>query len=203
MFFSVGDVITEHMDFRQQLFQYRSYTPIPFLVVMILFASPTILSITGGLLIVCAGELIRMWGVAIAGSETRTTGPVGGTYLITTGPFSYVRNPLYIGNILMYFGAGVMANTPLLALIALVYFFWQYSLIVSLEEEYLRKTFTEEFIEYCRTVPRFFPTMSRYTGGTHEQPVLDWKRGMISEKRTLQAIAILTLILFGFWLVRG
>lgn len=191
------------MDFRQRLFQYRSYTPIPFLVVMIMFASPSVLSITGGLMIVCAGEFIRMWGVAIAGSETRTTGPVGGTYLITKGPFSYVRNPLYIGNILMYFGAGVMANTPVLALIALVFFFWQYSLIVSLEEEYLRKTFTNEFIDYCRSVPRFFPTLSKYSGGGHEQPELDWKRGVVSEKRTLQAIAILTLVLVGFWYVRG
>ena len=170
---------------------------------MVLVATPTVFSLAGGLLIVATGELIRMWGVAIAGSETRTTGPVGGTYLITTGPFSYVRNPLYVGNILMYFGAGVMANTPILALIALIFFFWQYSLIVSLEEEYLRKTFTNEFIEYCRAVPRFFPTLSKYTGGRHEQPKLNWKRGMVSEKRSLQAIIILTLVLMIFWYVRG
>lgn len=187
------------MDFRQRLFQYRSYTPIPFLIAMLLFAAPTILSILAGLVIVLFGEFVRMWGVAIAGSETRTTGPVGGTFLITTGPFAYVRNPLYIGNILMYCGAGVMANTPVLTLVALVYFFWQYSLIVSLEEEYLRAVFTQEFAGYCRAVPRFVPTLSKYTGGTHTQPVFDWKRGLISEKRTLQAIAILTLVLLGIW----
>src|SRR5215831_1478475 len=98
------------MDIRQRLFQYRSYSPIPFLVVMIVFAHPTPLSLVTGGAMVLAGEFLRLWGVSIAGSETRTTGPVGGTFLITTGPFSYVRNPLYLGNMLMYIGAGVMAK---------------------------------------------------------------------------------------------
>ncbi len=170
---------------------------------MLIYSSPSALSIGSGLIIVCLGEILRTWGVAIAGSETRTTGPVGGTYLVTTGPFSYVRNPLYIGNILLYFGAGIMANTPVLALIALVYFFWQYSLIVSLEEEYLLKTFTKEFIDYCKAVPRFFPTPRKYTGGAHEQPPLQWKKGFVSEKRSYQAIFILTLVLFGVWFLKG
>ena len=202
MFFSGGEGIIIGMDFRQRLFQYRSYTPIPFLIAMLVFAVPTLASLSGGLIIVAAGEMIRVWGVSIAGSETRTTGPVGGTYLITKGPFAYVRNPLYLGNILIYFGAGIMANTPVLALIALIYFFWQYSLIVSLEEEYLITTFADEYRDYCRTVPRFFPTFSKYTTGVHEQPDLDWKRGVVSEKRTLQAIAILTLVLLSVWYVR-
>src|SRR5437867_6762129 len=97
------------MDIRQRLFQYRSYTPIPFLLVMMMFAHPTLTSLLTGFCFLCAGESLRLWGVAIAGSETRTTGPVGGTYLITTGPFSHVRNPLYVGNILIYLGLGVMS----------------------------------------------------------------------------------------------
>jgi protein-S-isoprenylcysteine O-methyltransferase Ste14 len=190
------------MDFRQRLFEYRSYTPIPFLLAMVVLAHPTLLSILGGFCIVASGELVRLWGVAIAGSETRTTGPVGGTYLITKGPFSYIRNPLYVGNILMYFGVGIMANAPALAFIALLYFVFQYSLIVSLEEEYLRKTFTNEFTQYCAVVPRFIPSFKKYDGGNHPQPDLDWKRGIISEKRSLQAIGILSLVLIVLWWVR-
>ena len=98
------------MDLRQRLFRYRSYTPIPFLVLMVLFAAPTATSLATGILVVGAGEFLRLWGVAIAGSETRTTGAVGGTYLITRGPFAYVRNPLYVGNMLLYVGIGVMSN---------------------------------------------------------------------------------------------
>jgi protein-S-isoprenylcysteine O-methyltransferase Ste14 len=193
------------MDFRQRLFQYRSYTPIPFLLVMIVFAHPTAISMLTGFLFVGVGEFLRLWGVAIAGSETRTTGPVGGTYLITKGPFAYVRNPLYLGNMLLYFGAGIMSNAlfPWLPLLALTYFVFQYSRIVSLEEEYLLKTFKEEFVKYCESTSRFFPKFNRYRGRISEQPPLNWKTGLVSEKRTLQAIGILTILLTAFWQLRG
>ena len=170
---------------------------------MIVVAHPTLLSLSAGFCIVLTGELIRLWGVAIAGSETRTTGPVGGTFLITRGPFSYVRNPLYLGNILMYIGVGIMSDAIWLAFVALVYFLWQYSLIVSLEEEYLAETFKDEYARYCRSVPRFLPSPRKYTGDNHPQPDLDIKRGLISEKRTLQAIVLLTSVLIILWRVRS
>jgi protein-S-isoprenylcysteine O-methyltransferase Ste14 len=193
------------MDVRQRLFQYRSYTPIPFLIVMLIFAHPTLRSLLIGLCVVFAGEFLRLWGVAIAGSETRTTGSVGGTFLITTGPFAHVRNPLYVGNIMLYFGIGLMSNAlmPWLPWIALVYFFVQYTLIVSLEEEYLIRTFGNDYAKYCEVVPRFVPVFKKYVSGTHEQPELNWKRGMMSEKRSLQAVGILTLVLVILWQVRN
>lgn len=193
------------MDFRQRLFQYRSYTPIPFLILMLIFAHPTPLSLAAGIVVIGAGEFLRLWGVAIAGSETRTTDAVGGTFLITTGPFAHVRNPLYLGNILLYVGVGVMSNAlvPWLPLAALAYFLFQYSLIVSLEEEYLVRTFKTDFAKYCESVPRFVPRLSRYSVGTHEQPDLDWKRGIVSERRTLQAIALLVVVLCVVWFLRG
>lgn len=193
------------MDFRQRLFQYRSYTPVPFLVLMVFFAHPTLSSLLIGFCIVCGGEFLRLWGVAIAGSETRTTDAVGGTFLITTGPFAYVRNPLYLGNILLYFGAGIMSNAlmPWLPWAALIYFFFQYSLIVSLEEEYLVRTFKADFTQYCESVPRFVPSLKKYDAGIHEQPALDWKRGFVSEQRTLQAIGLLVIVLCALWQLRG
>ncbi len=197
-------MILTGMDFRRRLFQYRSYTPIPFLIVMLMFAHPTLRSLLIGLCVVCAGEFLRLWGVAIAGSETRTTGSVGGTFLITTGPFAHVRNPLYLGNILLYFGIGLMSNAlmPWLPWIALLYFFVQYTLIVSLEEEYLIRTFGSDYAKYCEAVPRFVPVFKKYVSGTHEQPALSWKRGVVSEKRSLQAIGLLTLVLIAFWQLR-
>ncbi len=109
------------------------------------------------------GESLRFWGVAYAGSLTRVTGSVGAPEVVVAGPFSYVRNPLYIGNIMMYSGVGVMANalTPWLVLIALPYFVFQYSLIVSLEEEFLEKEFGAAYLEYKKNVPRFFPWLMR------------------------------------------
>lgn len=172
---------------------------------MVIFASPSVLSMVVGFAIVVTGEWIRLWGVAIAGSETRTTGPVGGTYLITRGPFAYVRNPLYVGNMMMYVGVGIMSNAlfPWLPIVALCYFLFQYSQIVSLEEEYLKRTFAVPYEEYCRHVPRFFPALRKYSSGDHEQPSLNWRRGLASEKRTLQAITILALVIVTIWSYRG
>jgi hypothetical protein len=95
---------------------------------------------------------------------------------------------------LLYVGAGVMSNAlmPWLPLVAAAWFAFQYSMIVSIEEEYLRRTFQEEFARYRAAVPRFVPTFRRYGGVPDEQPGLDWKRGLISERRTLQAIVLLT-----------
>jgi protein-S-isoprenylcysteine O-methyltransferase Ste14 len=171
---------------------------------MVIFARPDLTTIVGGGCVVLAGEFLRLWGVAIAGSETRTTGPVGGTFLITTGPFSYVRNPLYLGNMLLYVGAGIMSNAlmPWLPLVAFIYFFIQYTLIVSLEEQYLQQTFGDEFTRYRSSVRRFLPALRAYGKGSTAQPLLDWKRGMVSERRTLQAIGILVAVLLGFWVVR-
>ena len=106
------------------IFKYRSYTPIPFVILMLAFENANTTSLVVGFLIAVIGELIRFWGVSWAGSETRTTGGVGGSNLIISGPFAYVRNPLYVGNILMYFGLGVMsfALFPYLQIIAIAFF---------------------------------------------------------------------------------
>ncbi|MFA5831989.1 MAG: isoprenylcysteine carboxylmethyltransferase family protein [Bacteroidota bacterium] len=190
------------MDIRLKIFELRSYTPIPFLLVMIIFAEPTITTLLAGFVIALTGELIRFWGVSICGSETRTTGVVGATNLITDGPFGHVRNPLYVGNILMYVGCGVMSNAlvPYLALAAFVWFVIQYHLIVSREEEHLRIAFGEEYGIYCRNVPRFIPRLSKYSGehSFHREP--NFSRGIQSEMRTLQAFsAVIILIVFRYF----
>ncbi len=191
------------MDIRKILFKYRSYTPIPFILLMIVFAKPTIISIAGGLLVILLGEFIRLWGVSVAGSETRTTKSVGGSQLITSGPFGYLRNPLYLGNICIYFGVGIMswAAFPLLPIITLSYFIFQYTLIVSLEEEHLTKTYGAEYQRYLKSVPKFIPSLRKYKDGANNQPQLDWKRGIKSEQRTFQAILIVVFIIVVIWML--
>jgi protein-S-isoprenylcysteine O-methyltransferase Ste14 len=183
-------------DIRRQIFKYRSYTPIPFLLVMIWFAQPTVLSLVAGCAVVFTGELIRFWGVSIAGAETRTTGTVGGTFLITNGPFSYVRNPLYVGNMMLYAGVGIMSMAlfPWMLLVAISWFYLQYYLIVTREEEYLAATFGGEFDEYRRNVRRFVPRLTPYRSARPAAKTVDPSEGLSSEKRTLQAIGLVLTI---------
>jgi protein-S-isoprenylcysteine O-methyltransferase Ste14 len=191
-------------DIRRLIFKYRSYTPIPFLIVMVLFARPTVLSLALGLGIVVCGECIRFWGVSIVGSETRTTGTVGGTYLITTGPFAYVRNPLYLGNMLLYAGVGVMSRAlfPWLLAVAVLWFYVQYYLIVSKEEEYLAQRFGAEYAEYKKHVWRFWPRAVKYEGAGVPPKSVDPKEGFASERRTLQAIVLVTLLITMIYIVQ-
>lgn len=187
--------------FREKIFTLRSYTPIPFLIAMIIFAQPDALTVIGGALIVMIGELVRFWGVAYAGSLTRVTGNVGAPEIIVAGPFSYVRNPLYIGNILIYTGVGIMSNAlfPWLLLLAVVWFVFQYYQIILLEEEFLEKEFGELYLEFEHDVPRLIPRLSPYVNPIQSIQHPDWEQALRSERRTLQAIGIVFLILLVLW----
>ena len=191
-------------DIRQKVFALRSYTPIPFLVAMVVFARPTLLSLIVGGGVVVLGEALRLWGVSIVGAETRTTGSVGGTYLVTSGPFAHVRNPLYLGNMLMYAGIGIMSMAlfPWLLLAALVWFAIQYSLIVTREEEYLAERFGEAYGHYRAAVRRFLPRITPYRSSAPSPKTLNWAEGLGSETRTLQAIALVVAALIILYVLR-
>jgi protein-S-isoprenylcysteine O-methyltransferase Ste14 len=192
------------VDIAGKIFEIRSYTPIPFILLMLAYAHPTMTSLSAGFVLALLGEALRLWGVSIAGTETRTTGRVGGTHLFVDGPFGYVRNPLYVGNIAMYVGVGVMANalTPYLILFALGFFILQYRLIVVKEEEYLSATFGDEYARYVQHVPRFIPRLTHYTGEHSFHRDADLSRGLRSERRTLQAFSILALAMVALYVVQ-
>ncbi|OGU34914.1 MAG: protein-S-isoprenylcysteine methyltransferase [Ignavibacteria bacterium GWB2_35_6b] len=184
-------------NFATKVFKYRSYTPIPFVIVMLIFQQATLGTLIGGFIVALCGELIRLWGVSIAGSETRTTGKVGGTYLVVTGPFAYVKNPLYLGNILLYMGIGIMswALFPYLQIVAFLFFYWQYHVIIKEEEGFLREKFGKDYDEYYKAVPRLFPRLTPYKTEGVEQPPFKLHMGLRSETRTLQAFSAVTIIL--------
>lgn len=186
-------------------FKYRSYTPIPFLALMLIFQQSTPFTLIIGFIVGLLGELIRYWGVSWAGSETRTTGGVGGTFLIISGPFAFVRNPLYVGNILIYLGLGIMsfALFPYLQIIAIIFFLFQYYFIVKEEEKYLVEKFKEQYKDYCKNVPAFFPRILPYKNPQVIQPPYNPKAGLKSETRSLQAFLGVSLLLIILWLIRG
>lgn len=190
-------------NFALKIFKNRSYTPIPFLVLMLIFQKATPLSLAIGFGIALLGAFFRFWGISYAGSETRTTGAVGGTYLIISGAFAYVRNPLYLGNILMYMGIGVMSMAlfPYLHIAAFLFFYWQYRVIIAEEEKYLLKTFGKQFEEYIKAVPRFIPKLTPFANAEVEQPPLNIKGAVKSETRTWQAFASVIVILIIIYLV--
>jgi protein-S-isoprenylcysteine O-methyltransferase Ste14 len=151
---------------------------------------------------VLIGEIIRFWGVSYAGSETRTTGKPGASNLVTQGPFALVRNPLYIGNIFMYFGVSLMSNSlvPYLQILAVAYFIFQYYFIILEEEAELKELFGEKYTDYCENVNRFLPKFSPYNSEKRSKINKDLKAAYVSEKRTFQSIfiSIIMIVLIYF-----
>lgn len=178
------------------LFKIRSYTPIPFVILMLVFFNGNLTSWLVGGTVLILGELIRFWGVSHAGSLTRTTTTVKANNLITSGPFAHVRNPLYVGNVLMYLGFGIisMALFPYLQLVALVWFVFQYILIVSIEEEFLENKFGSQYVDYKKTVPKFLPKIFPAKLDDNLEIIPDFKKGLKSESRTIQAIMLVSFI---------
>ena len=184
------------MDIRNFFFANRSFTPIPIALSIIYFAQPENQNILLGFMVLLVGELIRMWSVSYAGGETRTTS-VGAPSLCTAGPYGYVRNPIYVGNMLMYLGIVIIAGSPNLMLMVLAtmsFFIIQYSLIISLEEEKLDELFGPEYVTYKSNVRAILPRFTRWKTGDDRRPLSIMKL-VKTEKRTLQNVAfILTLI---------
>jgi protein-S-isoprenylcysteine O-methyltransferase Ste14 len=193
------------MSIQTKIFKYRSYTPIPFLILMFIYQWINVWSFSLGFFVALAGEWLRLWGVSYAGSETRTTGAIGATYLVISGPFAHVRNPLYVGNMLMYLGFGIMSYAlfPYLQIVALIYFCFQYRIIIKEEEEHLKKVFGKDYEDYCKNVPRFLPKISAYKNPSIPQPVYNIKAGLKSEKRTLQAFAFVVITMLIIRIIRG
>lgn len=189
------------MNIREKIFNYRSYTPIPILIAVLIFAEPTPATLTAGFVIALAGEALRIWAVKHAGGATRTTSGVGGSVLITHGPYALTRNPLYLGNFILSTGLVVMAWAwmPWMLLLFWGLFGFQYSMIISLEEKYLSKEFGEQYREYCKNIPRIFPRINSYSKHTVEtMPVF---KALRVEKNTLTSFTLVSLAIFIRWAI--
>ena len=163
---------------------------------IIYFARPANPYLPLGIAILLGGELIRIWAVSYAGGETRTR-KVGAATLCSSGPYAFVRNPLYLGNMLMYVGivfiAGA-ANILLMAATAVSFFLIQYSLIISLEEETLNKLFRENYIYYKKNVPAMLPRLTRWNNDDNRTPA-GLGKTIKTEKRTLQNVFLILFLI--------
>jgi protein-S-isoprenylcysteine O-methyltransferase Ste14 len=183
-------------------YKYRSYTPLPFVFVMLLFVDSNITSLIVGFIIAMIGESIRIWAVGYFGSVSRATSQYVDASLITQGPYSYLRNPLYLGNIIIYLGLGIMSMSffPYLQLFALVYFSFQYYCIVLSEEEYLSNKYNGLFENYRKNVKRFFPKKNSIPSEISSNLSFHLYAGLKSDKRSLQALLVTAILILIFYL---
>lgn len=182
------------------LFRLRDYTPIPIIILAILFATPTVLSLAIGALVAVAGELLRTYGVAYIGTISRTRSYSNGQ-LVQEGPFALLRNPLYFGNLVLSVGLALMCNVVWLPALVVVVFYAQYIPVVAWEEKKLTNIFGESYQKYCETVPnRWFPSLGRIRATSLYAAPQAWAPALKSEKRTLTSlVSYFVIMLMLYW----
>lgn len=179
------------------LFRQRSWLPVPIALVLLLvrwgMLRHPILPVAGPFLVL-AGEGLRWWAVGQIGviSRTRSTrlGP-----LITTGPFTLCRNPLYVGNLLIWAGFTVWSGLLWMLPITLGIFIVYYRSIIEWEEALLTERFGEAYTEYVSVTPRWRPRLDRLPAALSASAMHPWRKVAFSERGTLMAIAIGAILL--------
>lgn len=77
--------------------------------------------------------------------------------LVKVGPFRYVRNPMYLGGLLILLGEALLLRSWAVLLLALVAFLGLNALLLWFEEPQLKRRFGEEYLAYMEEVPRWLP----------------------------------------------
>jgi protein-S-isoprenylcysteine O-methyltransferase Ste14 len=116
-------------------------------------ARPSPASIAAGTPVCIAGLSLRAWAAGhLAKNES----------LATSGPYAYIRNPLYAGTLIAITGLAIAANHAGIAAVALAIFALVYWPVMEQEEQHLRKLFPG-YAEYADRVPLLIPR-GRKTG---------------------------------------
>ena len=143
---------------------------------------------------IVTGEVLRIWAVGYAGASTRARTLGAARDLVTTGPYAYVRNPLYLGNFLLSLGVCLIANVYWLVAVLVIGYLLQYLPIIAVEEAYLLESCGPVYQAYRARVPRFVPQFHSYPQPSPHD--FSWTRAINSEKRTLTAIVCVISLIF-------
>ncbi len=156
-------------------FRYRSY--IPLLLIPILIAGFTGYRYPGdshlrdliweltcfGISLLGLGIRIAVSGTAPVGTSGRNTSHQIASTLNTTGMYSIVRHPLYLGNYLIMLGASLLPRRITLPVIFSLLFVIYYERIIYREEQFLERKFGAQFREWARKTPLIIPNPFRYS----------------------------------------
>jgi hypothetical protein len=139
------------------------------------------------------GEAIRFWA---AGHLLKTE------ELVTSGPYRFTRNPLYLGRLLIFIGLCVMARLPyglnwlVLVLGCVVFFGYYLRRKERVEPARLLEKHGEAFERYFRAVPALFPTVHPYPEGASA----GWSSDrMLRNREHWMAIGVLAISLLLLW----
>ena len=112
-----------------------------------------------GAVLLLLAALFRTWATAYLRTEVVHDASQHSEALVADGPYRYVRNPLYLANIPMAAGIGVMASRLGWIFMVIGTWLFVYRLILR-EEAGLLETQGESYVRYLKAVPRLWPALS-------------------------------------------
>jgi len=173
------------------LFRQRTWLPLPLVAALLLLPPQAVAQsyVWLGLGLVVIGEAIRLQGVRHIGVISRTRSERLGP-LVDTGPFAHVRNPLYLGNILLWVGFAFSARLVWLAPIIAAVLFVEYHAIVAWEEQLLVSRVGDAYRAYAARVPRWIPRIGGASTPSGDRSLFSWRDALFSERGTLIAIVL-------------
>ncbi len=140
------------------------------------------------------GLAIRILTVGYAPKNTsgRNTRNQLAATLNTSGMYSLVRNPLYLGNFFMWLAPVLFPRCWWLCLIYVMAFCLYYERIVITEENFLRRKFGREYLQWCARTPAFFPWKWKW-----QKPSLSfsWKTAIRREYHGFYALIVVLFAL--------
>jgi len=113
------------------------------------FSSPLRFIVGAPLIIIGSG--LFLFGIRHLGIKN-TSGSLSG--FVKTGPYRFTRNPQYLGDILLFIGLSVCANSSYLWIAHFLLIF-VFAITPIAEEDWLTEQYGETYKEYCREIPRF------------------------------------------------
>jgi protein-S-isoprenylcysteine O-methyltransferase Ste14 len=122
--------------------------------------------------------LLRTWATSYLRSDVMQDHDLHAEKIVASGPYRHLRNPLYLGNILMAFGMGLLASRLGFVVIVVGNFIFCRRLI-GLEESNLQKEQGESYIEFCRRVPRLWPALRPRLPDSGLKP--HWRQAFVGE----------------------
>ena len=151
-----------------------------------------------GMIIVLLGEAVRL--VTIGFEYIHRGGKEGRVYagrLVQGGVFGLVRNPMYIGNVLIAVGMTMFLRSPLGYIILIPLFLFLYQALIAAEEAYLRDRFGSRLRKLLRERQSLCPRLDRipqaFTGMR-----FDWRRSLRKDLGTVVGL-MMGLILIPIW----
>ncbi|MFZ4059316.1 MAG: methyltransferase family protein [Ferruginibacter sp.] len=144
------------------------------------------------------GLAIRIYTIGHTHSNTsgRNTEDQIADNLNTTGIYSMVRHPLYLGNFFMWIGPAMLTGN-LWFVVAFCLFYWlYYERIMFAEEQFLRRKFGNAYTDWANSVPSFIPNFKKFVA---PKLPMSWKKVIKQEKIGL----FLTLLIFASFNVAG